>query len=152
MDLQQRSVIRYYVLSQKSNTAIQAKLSLVYGKDALCQFVVDTWAARFRSGRTSVENDDRPGRPSSDSLSAAVSGYLNRNPHASCRDIAKDLFIPTTTVLRLLDEIDPRFFVARWVPHKLSAELKAKRVEVCREMLKVVEQLGPGQNPWNYRG
>jgi hypothetical protein len=55
---------------------------------------VDTWAGRFQSGRTSVEDDERPGRPSSDSLSDAFSDYLNRNPHASCREIANDLFIP----------------------------------------------------------
>jgi hypothetical protein len=97
----------------KSSVAIQAKLSLVYGKDALCQPTVDTWTARFWSRRTLVEDDNRPGRPSSDSLSAAVSGCLNINPHASCRDIAKDLFIPMTKVLRFLDEMGLRFFVTR---------------------------------------
>jgi hypothetical protein len=106
-------MIRYYMLHKKSNTAIQAKLSLGYGKDALCQRTVDTWAARFQSGRTSVEDDERSGRSSSDSLSDAVSGYLNRNPHASCREIAKDLFIPITTILRVLDKMGLRFFVAR---------------------------------------
>jgi hypothetical protein len=66
-------MIRYYMLSKKSNSAIQEKLSLVHGKDALCQRTVDIWIARFRSGRTSVEDDERPGRSSSDSLSDALS-------------------------------------------------------------------------------
>jgi hypothetical protein len=90
-----------------------------------------------------VEDDERPGRLSSDSLSDAISGYLNRNPHASCREIAKDLFIPITIILRVLDEMDLRFFVARWVPYKLSPELEAKRIEICREILEILEQLGP---------
>jgi hypothetical protein len=145
MELQQRSVIRYFVLRQKSNRAIQAKLSLVYGRDALCQRTVDTLAARFRSGRTSMEDDDRSGKPPSANLSAAVSGYLNRNSHASCREIAKDLFIPRTSILRVLDEMGLKFFVARWVPYKLSAELKAKRIEICQEVLGILEQLGPRQ-------
>jgi hypothetical protein len=102
--------------TKKPNTANQATLTLVYGKNALCQRIVDTWAARFRSGRTSVEDDDRSGRPSSANLSTAISGYLNRNPHASCREIAKDLFIPKTTILRVMDKMSLRFFVARWVP------------------------------------
>jgi hypothetical protein len=57
-ELKQASVIRYFVLRQKSNRAIQAKVILVYGRDALCQRTVDTWAARYWSGRTSVEDDD----------------------------------------------------------------------------------------------
>jgi hypothetical protein len=106
-------MIRYYILHKKSNTAIQAKLSLVYGKDALCQRTVDTWAARFWIEKTSVEDDERPGSLSIDNLSYAVSGYLNRNFHTSCRKIAKDLFISTTTILRVFDEMGLRFFVAR---------------------------------------
>jgi hypothetical protein len=74
---------------------------------------VDMWTARFRSGRISVEDDERPGRLFSDSLSDAVSGYLNRNPHASCRETVKDLFIPETTMLCILDQMGLRFFVAR---------------------------------------
>jgi hypothetical protein len=50
------SVIRSYVLRHKYNYQIHAKLCLVYGKVALCPRTVDTWAARFRSGRTSGED------------------------------------------------------------------------------------------------
>jgi hypothetical protein len=86
-----------------------------------------------------VEDDERPGRLSTDSLSDAVSGYSNRNRHTSCGKIAKDLCLPKTTILRVLDKMNLRFFVARWVPYKLSLELKAKRVEICREMLNILE-------------
>jgi hypothetical protein len=125
--------------------AIQAKLSLVYSKDALFQHTMDTWAIRFRSGRTSVEDDERPGRPSSDSLPDAVSGCLNRNPHASYRKIAKDLFIPMTTILCILDEIGLRFVVARWMACKRLPELKAERIEICKEMAEILEKLGSRQ-------
>jgi hypothetical protein len=37
--------------------------------------------------------------------------------------------------------MDFRFFIARWVPHKLSDELEAKRIEICKEMLEVLEVL-----------
>jgi hypothetical protein len=104
MDLQQRSVICYYVLRHKSNHQIQAKLCLVYGKDALCLRTVCTWTARFRSKKTSVEDDERPGRPSCDDFSSAISDYLERNPYASCHDIAKGLFVPRITILRALRE------------------------------------------------
>jgi hypothetical protein len=133
-------MIRDHVLHTKSNMTIQATLSLVYGKDAVCQGAVDMLAARFRSGRTSIEDDERPGRPSSDRLSDIVSGYLNGNPDPFCREIAKDLFIPKTTVLHILDEMGLGFFVARWMPSKLSPDLKTKRIDICQEMLELLEQ------------
>jgi hypothetical protein len=46
-----------------------------------------------------------------------------------------------TTILRFLDETGLRFVVARWMPYKLSPELKAKRIEIWEEMLEVLEQL-----------
>jgi hypothetical protein len=97
---------------RKSNEGIHTKLILGYGKNALCQRPVEMWTIRFRSGRTSVEDDDTRGRPSGDVFAAAVSGYLIRNLHASCREIAKDLFVPKTTISRVLEEIGLRFFIA----------------------------------------
>jgi hypothetical protein len=145
MDLQQRSVIRYYVLRHKYNYRIQAKLCLIYSKYALCPRIVDAWPTRFQSKRTSVEDDERPGRPSRDDFSVAIFDYLKRNPHASCHEIAKRLFVPRITILRALGKMDFRFFITRWVPHELSAELKAKRVEICKKMLEVLEESDPRQ-------
>jgi hypothetical protein len=106
---------------------------------------VNTWAAHFRSGRTFVEDDDRPGRASCDDFSAAIAGHLERNPHASCHEIAKDLFVPMTTISRILKEIGSRFFIARWVSDELSAESKVNRVDIYQEMLEVLEKLSPRQ-------
>jgi hypothetical protein len=119
------------VLRKKFNEEIHTKLSLTYGKDAVCQRAVDTWAGRFRSERTSVEEDDRRARPSHYDFSAAISSYLERNPHISCRKIPKDLFVLMTTISRVLEEIGSRFFIASWVSHELSAESKMNRVNIC---------------------
>jgi hypothetical protein len=51
-----------------------------------------------------VEDDDRPGRFSRDDFSSAVPGSLERSPHVSCREIAKDLFVPMTIISRILEE------------------------------------------------
>jgi hypothetical protein len=51
-----------------------------------------------------VEDGDSAGRRSRDNFSAAVSGYLERSPHALCREIAKNLFVPKITILRVLEE------------------------------------------------
>jgi hypothetical protein len=59
--LQQRSVIRYFVLRGISNQQITAKLANGYGLDALCLRAVQKWAVRFRTGQHDVEDDDRSG-------------------------------------------------------------------------------------------
>jgi hypothetical protein len=66
---------------------------------------VNTWVDRFRGGKTPVEEDDRSGRPFRDDFSAIVSGYLERNPRVSCFEIAKNMFVPMTTISRILEEI-----------------------------------------------
>jgi hypothetical protein len=58
-------------------------------------------------------NDDRARRPSRDDFSGAISGYLERNPDTSCREIAKDLFVLKTPVSRVLEETGSRLFIAK---------------------------------------
>jgi hypothetical protein len=101
------------VLRKRSNEQIDTKLGLGYSKDALCHYTVDVWAGRFWSGRTSVEDDDRPGRLSRDDFSAIVPGHLERNPHISCHEISKDLFVLMTIISRILEEIGSGFFTAK---------------------------------------
>jgi hypothetical protein len=101
------------VLHKKSNEEIYIKLGVGYDKNILCQRTVYTWTVCFRSRRISVEDDDRLGRQSRDDLSVAVSRYLERNPHASCHEIAENLFVPMTTISLILEEIGSRFFIAR---------------------------------------
>jgi hypothetical protein len=110
--LQQRFAIRYYILRYELNHQIQAKLCFIYGKYALCPYTLDTWAARFRSGRTFVKKDKKPGRPSRDDFSAADSGYLARNLHALYCKIVKELFFSITLILQALGKMSFRFFNA----------------------------------------
>jgi hypothetical protein len=134
-------VIRYYVRRDRFNCEIQTKLCPVYRKDAVCPRTVDLGAAHFWSGRTSVKDDKKPGKASRDNLSAAIPGFFETSPHASCHEIAKGVFIPRTSILRVLGKMSFRFFIIRRVCHELSARLKAKRVKIFKEMLEVVEEL-----------
>jgi transposase len=76
--LQQRSVIRYFVLCGKSNHQIAAKLATGYGLDALCLTAVQKWAARFRAGQYNIEDDNRSGRPPQTDLCDAVLRFLEK--------------------------------------------------------------------------
>jgi histone-lysine N-methyltransferase SETMAR len=160
MDLagQQRSVIRFYCLRGKTNAQIEASLKKGYGVQALRTRTIEKWAARFRGGRFSVEDDSRPGRPIEIDLKTAVLKALDRQPHSSSREISKVLGFPKTTVLRALEELGLRFFESRWIPFRLSNDQKADRVRVSQEMIMLLEGLGPierqylitGDESWIY--
>jgi histone-lysine N-methyltransferase SETMAR len=143
--LQQRSVVRYYCLRLKSNREILAKLQLAYHEDALCLRAVEKWAARFRAGQETVDDETRPGRPAISDLSEAILQFLERQPHSSSRDISKALYLPKTTVLRIMHEIGLHFFAPRWVPYRLSDAQKADRVTICKNLIDMMISLGPKQ-------
>jgi hypothetical protein len=115
--IQQPSVIRYFVLCQKSNQQIAAKLAKSYGQDALCLRAVQKWAARFRVGQEDVEDDERPGRSPQTDICDVILRFLKKNPHSSSRDMSKALFIPKTTIRRSLTDLGLKFDQARWIPH-----------------------------------
>jgi hypothetical protein len=129
------------VLCKNSKEEIYMKPSLGYSKDGLCYRPVDTWSARFRKRKTSLEDDDKSGRPSRADFSAAISGHSERNPPASLPEIAKDLFVPETIISRVLEEVASRLFNAQWVPRKISAESKVNRVDICQGISEVLETL-----------
>jgi hypothetical protein len=128
--LQQRSVIRCYCLRGKANAQIVTKLEQGYHQDALRLRTVEKWAARFRAGRETVEDDERLGRPPQNDLDDAVLRFLEKQPHSSSREISMALYSPRTTILRVLDDFGLRFFAPRWIPHRLFDVQKAERVEL----------------------
>jgi hypothetical protein len=83
--MQHRSVIRYFVLCQKSNQQIAAKLVKGYGQDALYLRAVQKWEARFRAGQENLEDDERSGRPPQTDIRNVILRFLEKNP---------ELFIP----------------------------------------------------------
>ncbi|CAK9803078.1 hypothetical protein ANTQUA_LOCUS3572 [Anthophora quadrimaculata] len=61
--IEYRAVIKFFVLDSLTPTEIHPKLLKVY-KDATSSLsTVKKWAALFKSGRTSLEDDPREGHP-----------------------------------------------------------------------------------------
>jgi transposase len=116
LKIQQRSVIRYYCLRGKTTSQISASLAKGYGRVALRMRAVENWAARFRDGQETVEDDDRAGRPPKTDFGKAVLQFLETQPHSSSREINKALCSPGTTVLRVLANLGLHFFAPRWTP------------------------------------
>jgi hypothetical protein len=104
----------FVITSFNINSTIRYRQnSTVYKTRMLSICAVDTWAVRFRSGKTSVEDDETLGNSSRNDFSGGASGYLKRNSHASCCEMAKASFISRTIILRTLAKMNFRFFVAK---------------------------------------
>ena len=63
-DVQQRAVIGFMVLQKKTRKAIHEELAATLGNDSLFYSIAKKWAALFKAGRQSTEDDPRGGRPS----------------------------------------------------------------------------------------
>jgi hypothetical protein len=144
---QQRSVIRYYCLHGKTNAQIVTKLEQGYHQDALHPRAVEKWAARFRPGRETVEDDERPGRPQQNDLGDAVLRFLEKQPHSSSREISKTLCSPRMTIPGVLDDPGLHFFATRWISHRMSDAQKADRLELSRHLLEMMQ--GSARNDRN---
>ncbi|KAG5345034.1 SETMR methyltransferase, partial [Acromyrmex heyeri] len=60
---QYRSVIRFLFLDGKTCEEIKTKLDAVYGNSSLSMTTVRYWFNEFKRGRSSVFDEERPGRP-----------------------------------------------------------------------------------------
>jgi hypothetical protein len=144
-------VIRYYCSRGKTNAQIVTKLEQVYQQDALRLRAIEKWAARFRADRRTVEDDEGPGRPPQNSLADALLRFLEKRLHSSYREINKALYLPRTTVLRVLDDLS---FVS--LPgagySRLSDLQKADRVGLSQHMLDLMQGLDPKQRKYLITG
>jgi len=144
-DIELRAVIRFFCLNGKSNREILAQLHATYGPTCIQLRTVETWAARFRAGRSSLEDDPRSGRPPDDTAAEHVLLHLEEDPHMSIRSAASELGICKEHVRLILERNGLRFVTTRWVPNTLTAETKSRRVDVSGELLEAIEGMSERQ-------
>jgi DNA-binding MarR family transcriptional regulator len=106
---------------------------------------VQEWTARFRAGQITVDDESKSGRPAHTDFGDAVLAFLERQPQWSAKEIGRALCSRETTVTRVLDELNLRYFAAKWIPHELSDEEKAVRVSISGDSLQMFSEFGPRQ-------
>lgn len=153
---------RYYVLVAWKNgrkpTEIREELLNVEGEQALSSATIRQWIAKFKKGETRVDDKPRSGRPrevvTSENIEK-VKELVTNDPHLTTRGLEDETGISHERIVHILhNELELKKVCAKWVPHKLSADQKEKRVEISKQLLEVLEKgynnIITGDETWMY--
>ncbi|KAJ4436686.1 hypothetical protein ANN_16817 [Periplaneta americana] len=117
---------------------------------------------RFREGNETIEDEPRSGRPSTSrtpEVIEKVRQMLAQDRRLTLRLIAEELVISKDTVHTIVrDVLGKRKICSRFVPHKLTDEQKAKRMETSGDFISMCDQdplvlktIVTGDETWCYQ-
>jgi hypothetical protein len=102
---------------------------------------IRAWFTQISRDGTLFSGAVKVGRPRDPDLAVDILTVLDDHPCASTKQIAFILGKAQATVKsRLLFDLKYKKFHFRWVPHKLDASQKKKRVEMSRSLLAILEK------------
>ena len=100
-----------------------ATLQQAYGEDCLSRTQCHEWYQRFKSGRTSIEDDPKSGRPSKsmdDDNVEKVLAVIRQNRRLTVREVAEEVgLFKSSCHLILTEKRKMRRVAAKFVPHLL---------------------------------
>ena len=110
-----------------------------YGEHCLSRTQCYEWYQRFKSGRNSIEDDPKSGRPSSstgDDQIGKVRSVIRENRRLTIREVSEEVGICKSSCHAILTEkIKMHRVAAKFVPRLLTEEQKQNRVSVSQELL-----------------
>ncbi|CAH2017701.1 unnamed protein product [Acanthoscelides obtectus] len=126
-----RAIIYYNFQRQLSQQECLAELLSVFGNEAPHQSTISSWYGKFKRGRVSLSDNSRMGVPKRAVTQENV-------------DAVRKLII---------EEIGVRKLVSRWIPHLLTEEQKAAKVNWCQ---KTLDRFNSGNSKdsavWEFQG
>jgi [histone H3]-lysine36 N-dimethyltransferase SETMAR len=138
-----RAYIKTRFLLGFNATQIHEELHAVYGECSPSYRTIAHWVHRFSTGRDSLEDDPRSGRPITaitEQNIASAKELVNTDPHISIDLIAEVLDISHGSVDTILKQhLQLKKVSSRWVPHELTPEQRQKRIDICQENLRKFE-------------
>jgi len=136
---EQRVCVKLCFKLGKTFTGTFQMLQQAYGEDCLSRTQCYEWYQRFKSGRTSIENDPKSGRPSSstgDDQIEKVRSVILENRRLTIREVSEEVGICKSSCHTILTEkLKMNRVAAKFVPRLLTEEQKQNRVAVSQELL-----------------
>ncbi|CAH1979967.1 unnamed protein product [Acanthoscelides obtectus] len=157
-----RAIIYYNFQRQLSQQECLAELLCVFGNEAPHQSIISRWYGEFKRGRVSLSDDPRVGAPKTAVTQENVDGVrklIIEDRHVAYSEIEASLKISKTPIQKILhEELGVRKLVSLWIPHLLTEEQKAARVNWCQKTLdrfnsgnsKNVYSIVSGDESWIY--
>lgn len=113
-------------------------LQQAYGEDCLSCTQCHEWYQRFKSGRTSIEDDPKPGRPSTstnDDHVEKVHAVIRENRRLTVREVSKEVGICKSSCHTILTEkLKMHRVDAKFMPRLLTDAQKENRITVSQEL------------------
>jgi [histone H3]-lysine36 N-dimethyltransferase SETMAR len=138
-NFEHRSVIKFLTKEGIGPKDIHQRMVNVYGDHAPSKTTVKKWAAEFKRGRESIEDDPRSGRPvdaTSPEICSAVERLVMEDRRLKVDQIAEALGISHGSVETILHEkLGLSKVCARWVPRMLTPVQKEDRMKASSELL-----------------
>ncbi|CAH2010866.1 unnamed protein product [Acanthoscelides obtectus] len=124
-----RAIIYYNFQRQLSQQECPAELMSLFGNEAPHQSTISRWYEEFKRGRVSLSDDPKE---NADAVRKLIIEYR----HVTYGEIEAFLKISKTSIKKILhEELGIRKLVSRFVPHLLTEEQKAARVNWCQKTL-----------------
>ena len=137
---EQRSVIKFCVLSNKSPSETVHDLKKAYGSSSLSRSTIFMWHKRFAEGRSDIKDDVRSGRPQDVRTSRSIENVhyiLSNEGRYTIREIGEDTSLSYGIVSRIIhNDLKMKKVSARWIPHILSDEQKENRTNASHAFLR----------------
>jgi len=136
--LEQRANIKFCVKLGKSGAETFDMIRCVYGNEAMSRARCFEWHARFKRGRTSLEDDERSGRTSTSSTPKNVETIrriVHEDRRRTIKDIAANVNVSYGTVQTILTcDFNMHRVAAKVVHRLLTSEQKEHRHAICQEL------------------
>ena len=139
--LEYRSVIKFLILEGNSPQDIHHRMITVYNDDAPSYATVKRWAIEFKSGRKSLGDDPRSGRPASSVNKEnieAVKALIHKDRRIKFREIHALTGLADPQIKEIIHEhLNMSKLSARWIPRILTKENKRLRLETSDRILEL---------------
>ena len=110
----------------------------VFGDQSLSRTQVFRWHARLKAGRTSVDDDEHTGRPTSCTTPetvARIQEIIRQDRGRTIRDVAGEMDVGYGICQRVLTEqLGMQRVAAKFVLRIMTADQLHQRVSVCTEL------------------